>query len=61
MSAVLSVVLLCLTSLTGRHRRVQITVVDVYGQRHVCRALTGHTLVDVLQEHSELLGSEGKR
>ncbi|KAL0046696.1 hypothetical protein WJX82_007593 [Trebouxia sp. C0006] len=38
--------------------RVQITVVDVYGQRHVLRALTGHTLVDVLQEHSELLGSE---
>lgn len=39
-------------------RMVQITVVDVYGQRHVLRALTGHTLVDVLQEHSELLGSE---
>ena len=34
-------------------------MVDVYGQRHVLRALTGHTLVDVLQEHSELLGSEG--
>lgn len=39
--------------------RVQITVVDVYGQRHVLRALTGHTLVDVLTEHQELLGSEG--
>lgn len=39
--------------------RVQITVVDVYGQRHVLRALTGHTLVDVLTEHQELLGDEG--
>ena len=39
--------------------RVQVTVVDVYGQRHVLRALTGHTLVDVLSEHQELLGDEG--
>lgn len=39
--------------------RVQVTVVDVFGQRHVLRALTGHTLVDVLSEHQELLGNEG--
>ncbi|KAL3155796.1 hypothetical protein ABBQ32_012812 [Trebouxia sp. C0010 RCD-2024] len=39
-------------------RMVQVTVVDVYGQRHVLRALTGHTLVDVLSEHQELLGNE---
>ena len=45
---------------TALRRRIQVTVVDVYGQRHVLRALTGHTLVDVLQEHSELLGDEGR-
>ena len=36
-------------------------MVDVYGQRHTLRALTGHTLVDVLQEHQELLGDEGQQ
>jgi len=37
---------------------IQVTVIDVHGQRHVLRALTGHTLIDVMQEHQELLGDE---
>lgn len=40
--------------------RIQIIVIDVHGQRHTLRALTGHTLIDVMQEHEELLGDEGK-
>lgn len=39
--------------------RIQVSVIDVHGQRHILRALTGHTLVDVMQEHQELLGDEG--
>ena len=39
--------------------RVQITVVDVAGRRHQLTALEGQTLVQVLQEHDELLGSDG--
>ena len=40
--------------------RVQITVVDVAGRRHQLTALEGQTLVQVLQEHDELLGSDGE-
>ena len=39
---------------------MQITVVDVAGRRHQLTALEGQTLVQVLQEHDELLGSDGE-
>ena len=34
-------------------------MVDVAGRRHQLTALEGQTLVQVLQEHDELLGSDG--
>lgn len=41
-------------------RSVQLTVVDGEGRRHVVRGLVGQNIVEVLEQHMDTLGEEGK-